>query len=307
MFKWSSSRHGFTLIELLVVIAIIAVLIALLLPAVQQARESARRLQCKNNLKQLGLAIHNYYETHQVMPPTGMGTFPAGNGFSWGAMILPQIERATIYSQLDFNIMNTASASNRNLIATPIPLFRCPSDTTREVYTVPNVTAPLTPYPVATASYLAIIGEDVTDSTNLFFVPGNGFFKSRRAVRLQDVTDGTSQTLAIGEWRDYDRNITPVLPDKNETWHATWCCWEMANNSPGSYSGGFKVVASMQEHLNSGSSISPHINTCMSSEHAEGAHALLVDGSVRYISEYIDIFTLRRLATISGGEVVGDF
>lgn len=302
-------RSGFTLIELLVVIAVIAILIALLLPAVQQARESARKLQCRNNLRQMGLALHNYHETHQVFPPTGItrstsGPYP-GNGFGWGAMILPQLEQTGIYSRLDFNTVNTMSASNRDLMNISLPMFRCPSDTSRLNWTVLAVTE-LAPYPVATSSYMGICGDRVTETTNIYADPGNGLFQVRQSMRVQNVTDGMSQTLAIGEWRDYYSYSTPVMPDPDESWHSTWCCWELANGLFSS-SGGHKYVTTVRLHINSGSSIMPFINTSISSQHVEGAHALFVDGSVHFLSEYTDLKTLQGLATIDGGEVVGEY
>ncbi len=126
--------RGFTLIELLVVIAIIAILIALLLPAVQRAREAARRTQCKNNLKQLGLAIHNYHDTHRCFPPNGVGNIQNSNTWSAQAFILPFLEGSTLYNKIDFNV---GYAHNNNTGVTPgslhvkamrIPVLLCPSD-----------------------------------------------------------------------------------------------------------------------------------------------------------------------------------
>lgn len=299
-------RPGFTLIELLVVIAIIAILIALLLPAVQQAREAARRLQCKNNLRQLGLALHNYHETHQALPPTGLLVAGQGSAFGWGAMVLPQLEQTGIYSQLNFNILNTASASNRDLIDRSLPMFRCPSDTSKSHREISNVTAPLVPYSVATASYLCVIGNDVDGTKTLDDAPGNGLFRYNGPNRFSAVTDGLSQTLAIGEWRDYYAYSDPILPDRFDTWSATWCCWRMSNGV-GSFSGGTKYTLSVTTPVNGATYIQPQINTSISSEHVDGAHILLADGSVRFLSESTEISTMKKLATINGGEVIGEY
>ncbi|MDQ3331057.1 MAG: DUF1559 domain-containing protein, partial [Planctomycetota bacterium] len=133
-------RLGFTLIELLVVIAIIAVLIALLLPAVQQAREAARRSQCLNNLKQIGLALHNYHDTHLAFPPgwigadqvTGAHDVEGMNGFGWGTMVLPYVEQNNLYQQFRFPLSIVDDVvgppTNKSLLATKIPVFECPSD-----------------------------------------------------------------------------------------------------------------------------------------------------------------------------------
>ncbi len=122
-------KRGFTLIELLVVIAIIAILIALLLPAVQQAREAARRTECKNKLKQIGLALHNYHDVFGVFPPS---SFSNGARLSWHVSILPQIDQAPLYNQIDFSQLNYSHASFKTLF-TPVTVtaWHCPSATTR--------------------------------------------------------------------------------------------------------------------------------------------------------------------------------
>ena len=120
-------RSGFTLIELLVVIAIISVLIALLLPAVQQAREAARRTQCLNHLKQIGLALHNYEDAHRLFPPGWVSSDT--NGFSWMARILPQLDQGNLFQKIDFTQASHASPPNLSVLQTPLNFFRCPTDT----------------------------------------------------------------------------------------------------------------------------------------------------------------------------------
>ena len=164
-------RPGFTLIELLVVIAIIAVLIALLLPAVQQAREAARRTQCRNNLKQFGLAIHNYHDNFNLVPPgwigvTGNQPDVSGiNGWSWASRLLPQLDQSALYNQINFNLQ-VGNASNATARATTVNVFECPSDLVVKKWTIPaaGTTNPLAD--VAGASYAGVFGKDEVDFCN---------------------------------------------------------------------------------------------------------------------------------------------
>jgi len=206
---------GFTLIELLVVIAIIAILIALLLPAVQQAREAARRTQCKNNLKQLGIALHNYHDTHSVLPPFKIyanGTdCPGGpdgwtntGGWSWRVMILPFIEQSAMYNKIDFVNHHSqggcpgSTNSWGTFNNTPIPGYLCPSDPT----SVSDGTS-------TGANYAAVVSASAQCKLN---GGGSGTIPSNRLeavfqmssgapvrVTLTDIKDGTSNTIAVAE------------------------------------------------------------------------------------------------------------
>lgn len=193
-------RSGFTLIELLVVIAIIAILIALLLPAVQQAREAARRTQCKNNLKQLGLALHNYEGTFQVFPMNGGST-----GFSPQARILPYIEQANLQNLLDFNLkVYTGPGGSQvpnplmiTLFASPLSVFLCPSDPAPPQSTA-NLGSPAQAYVFGGNNYMVSTGsgtgthyDDRSRTDGLFWINSN--------ARMSDVTDGLSQTIIMSE------------------------------------------------------------------------------------------------------------
>ncbi len=211
--KYAAPRRGFTLIELLVVIAIIAVLIALLLPAVQQAREAARRSQCKNNLKQLGLALHNYHETHSAFPRGNFEKIPSkaddyGNGhWSYKAhsaqvMLLPFLDLGTIYNQMNFNL-NAIEGVNLTLSRTRIPAFLCPSD----VLYVPYPTGGIFDQGPGN-NYAFSAGPSVywfpTSPANSATAPASlqhqvGAFNYRKLVRLSDVTDGASNSIAAAE------------------------------------------------------------------------------------------------------------
>ncbi|MEO2018679.1 MAG: DUF1559 domain-containing protein, partial [Fuerstiella sp.] len=210
------SARGFTLIELLVVIAIIAILIALLLPAVQQAREAARRTQCKNNLKQLALACHNYESTFGLFPighqyvgdwDGGRNRHWGGSGFSWGGYVLPFIDGANISNQFDYDYpisgLGQATRTNHLVAGTPVSSYRCPSDLAPA--TRPYFTNQPWGYEAALTSYAACAG-----AFHNPFVPATagasgqrrsntGMFNRDIGVKFRDVTDGTSNTFLIGE------------------------------------------------------------------------------------------------------------
>ena len=223
-----SRQSGFTLIELLVVIAIIAILIALLLPAVQQAREAARRSQCKNNLKQLALAIYNYHDSHMMYPVnfavrgSGGGAAIANTGHSWLTMSLPYMDQAPLYKSINHNGPLAGNAKNIAAANTVIPAFLCPSDSTapsgklgsRSDY---NVNPPgawgVTNYKACSGSnwgwgkagwnnVKSTAGRNANNKDGLNH--GNGILCSNQQnqnppTRVRDVTDGTSNTFAIGE------------------------------------------------------------------------------------------------------------
>ena len=191
-----SRRSGFTLIELLVVIAIIAILIALLVPAVQKVREAAARLQCINNLKQIGIAMHSYYGRTKTFPPGYSDTnansnsdasLDVGPGWGWAAYLLNDLEQGTVYSRIDFN-QNVGVSS---ICQTFMPVFYCPSDQQLPTFTVYNTSAV-----VAQGNYIAVNGIKETS-----FYPGNnnGSFLRNKKFTIANITDGLSNTLFIGE------------------------------------------------------------------------------------------------------------
>ncbi|MBI1345835.1 DUF1559 domain-containing protein [bacterium] len=309
-------RSAFTLIELLVVIAIISLLIALLLPAVQQAREAARRTQCRNNLKQIGLALHNYHDQHNTFPPGEVfsSAVPLDlSAWSWSVMILPYVDQSPLYNQLQPNSPGPFSAALVNptslaLLRTSLAVYQCPSDTGSPV----NSDRPLLPPSHVTVGKSNYVGSHgVTRGT-----PGDGIFDHNSRRGLRDVTDGTSQTLLVGERSAADTGLSRAS------------VWAGITN-PGSTctatdDGPFVILGNATYRMQSGQPLEPGLITpcpmvTFSSLHDGGAHFLLCDGSVRFISENIDAFigapitdtaqwgVFQKLARREDGQIVGDF
>ncbi len=197
-------RAGFTLIELLVVIAIIAVLIALLLPAVQAAREAARRIQCTNNLKQIGLALHNYESTNSVFPPGRINTYVSGNGHCWGAysQLLPYVELANIFNTMNFSMnpdpdyTTTSAVVNSTAALTTVNAYMCPSDGGPTLVQVGGGMYAVHNYLLGVGSGYSVVQNPPAAAGGI--VP-NGFFFENSAVKIAMITDGTSNTVAISE------------------------------------------------------------------------------------------------------------
>ncbi|MCU0981483.1 MAG: DUF1559 domain-containing protein [Pirellulaceae bacterium] len=195
---------GFTLVELLVVIAIIGILVALLLPAIQAAREAARRTQCNNNLKQIGVALHNYHDTNKVLPAGFINRTPAGNpDWGWAVAIMPFMEMDAIYKELDVGTTRliqfysaTATAEQRALLQTQIPAYRCPSDVAKPLNNLCQFGSQNPPhFDLATANYVASSGT----GTNAGTTDAGGLFYGNSFRNFRDILDGTSSTLMAGE------------------------------------------------------------------------------------------------------------
>jgi prepilin-type N-terminal cleavage/methylation domain-containing protein/prepilin-type processing-associated H-X9-DG protein len=206
----ASLGRGFTLIELLVVIAIIAVLIALLLPAVQAAREAARRAQCVNNLKQIGLALHNYHQTNDCFPPGGLNNIVGNNStenseFAPHVRMLPGLEGQSLYNAANFSVgvINDVYGeyANSTVSLTRLQVFLCPSNPLPS-YLMAEWGAPLNLFNVVGNSYFASVGSGLEFDSAQTGAPPNGVFQDGGApLGIRDILDGTSNTVAFGEWR----------------------------------------------------------------------------------------------------------
>jgi prepilin-type N-terminal cleavage/methylation domain-containing protein len=279
-------RSAFTLIELLVVIAIIAVLASLLLPAIQKIREAANRANCQSNLRQIGIALHNYHGAYGSLPPGYRATGPYVDGetdtfpgWGWAACLLPFIEEDNVQANINFDL-SIADPANAGAIATYLKLYLCPSDP-----------APTTAFPItdsfgstlalATASsYAACCGSDASDTAD---PTGNGVFCRNSAIRLTDIQDGTSNTILVGErawanargiWAGAVPNAI-MVPGPMNYWVA---------NNPSSYPTEVAPCLVLHHsHLNNATNDSDGGLDDFSSRHIGGSFCLMGDCSVHFI------------------------
>lgn len=343
MVKLSARKRGFTLIELLVVIAIIAVLIALLLPAVQQAREAARRTQCKNNLKQMGLGLHNYESTNRVFPSSGEAPFAANTNLtvffpqSTFSAILPYIDQAPVYQVMNFGKHYTDDPTTVVAGKTKINAFLCPS----------NAVTQGDPAGFGLVDYMPIAYVALPNTAGTIVKKGGALGLFGNAIAY--VTDGTSNTIAIFE--DSGRlaggsngkysattsaltsgNITttgfiaqatgtgPICTGTNtgSTCPNRWIDGDNGNGVGGpptaTWNGGTGNSAIINNNKGAaGAAACPYTTTnCGPNDepfslHTGGAHALMCDGSVKFVSENTDIQVIRRASDPNDGEPIGDF
>jgi prepilin-type N-terminal cleavage/methylation domain-containing protein len=334
---------GFTLIELLVVIAIIAVLIALLLPAVQQAREAARRTQCRNNMKQLGLAIHNYLDTHGTFPiGARCGIFPRNDPVAWGphgpnwrVSILPHLDAAATYNVFnfgrsflsDFNATGTGrggySGENAILRGKVVSnAFNCPSSPNSETNNSPPPT--MNNFLLGqTADYVGIMGADrdpagranaYSNSNYGGRYTNTGILLVQTVTRIRDVLDGTSSTIIVSEQSGmvFNRDI-------RANYYGAWSGWTQNFGVP--WTGGpdtwHCALTSVKYRPNQnytsaaaipGDANNPWLpNTIINSFHVGGLHILLADGSVQFLSDNINLATLDRLCVKDDRLPTGNF
>ncbi len=305
-----SRDAAFTLIELLVVIAIIGVLVGLLLPAVQAAREAARRMSCSNNMRQIGLAIMNYESTYRRLPSSGQGTnfqtSPPSTTFDKHSVftaILPYLEQSNIYQQMDLRFAYNQTPENIAAAKQAIGQFVCPSDAWRP--------SPLDSSGFGCTDYGPIYYVDLDPVTGL----QNKALRAEGALvkggsRFADITDGTTNTVIFGEdiGRDERMQANHVYIDPLDNQKRRFWRWAEADNA-------FGISKKINNNLSpqGGPATCPWTtNNCgpfeeIFSQHPGGAHVLLGDGSVRFVSASLEAAVLRALITRSGGEVTGDF
>lgn len=330
-------RRGFTLIELLVVIAIIAVLIALLLPAVQQAREAARRTQCKSNLKQIGLALHNYHDANRVFPPgyvdrngdpNSTPDNDLGPGWGWATFLLPYLDQGNVYNQINFN-QGVGVGANAQVSQVALTVFQCPSDGLQQAFSVydSSFATPITT--VAHSNYMGCngweecfngaggnpqAGAGADGLSGNFGQAGVGIFFRNSRNSTSNFTDGLSNTIVVGE---RSSNHAPgtwtgaVAGGRCPAWMATQPPSPYSPPPSPAYDNADFGEALIFSHCNAthlpNSDFPIYDPDTFYSFHVGGAHFLFGDGSVRFISSYVDGRTYQALATIAGNEVVGDY
>lgn len=332
--KRQASRTGFTLVELLVVIAIIGILIALLLPAVQAAREAARRMKCQNNLKQIGLAMHNYHGAHRMFPPGRFVNPIDGQGrcFSAYAHLLPFLEAASLYDLINFQA-NPEDAPNAPVLEQTIPFFLCPSDPQRKL----QGNSATHNYPLNTGTTYPV------SPRNAFGTPVTGVFFENSAVGFHDLQDGSSQTVCISEtiqseggpsvWDGTSKTQGFVLTAGNDnlfngpplTDYASQChgAGKLLQQTRGSRWLYGAPGHSMYNHLRPPNDRDvdcrggiPHsiktdalwralsLNVAARSRHPGGVNALHCDGHVRFYPSTIAQETWQALGSRNGGDIV---
>lgn len=300
-------RSGFTLVELLVVIAIIGILVGLLLPAVQAAREAARRMQCSNNLRQMGLAIHNYEGAIKRLPPSSTSGFGRGvwnwpgtsvsdptiHLHSFASLILPYLEGSNLYNNIDYNVSALAPA-NRAIANQRLPFYRCPSYAGREFSMDPLYVTRVGYAQFAIRNYVAIGARTVLGLSGQ--IPADGVMFPASRTRFADITDGLSNTILFSETKE--ENAAVWIDGTSASVAARW----FNPMAPPTFTGN-TVSINYRPYFPGGmfpNSIGQQWGS--SSSHTGGANHGLCDGSVQFLSQTMDVLVYDAFATRNGGE-----
>ena len=329
-FSRRTKKFGFTLVELLVVIAIIGVLVALLLPAVQAAREAARRMQCSNNLKQIGLGFHNYHDANKKLPPgqdygivrsdsaSNPGTRP---GWSWSAYIMPYLEGNAAFDQIDFDEL-MYKGNHPELLANPVALALCPSDETEPVRAhFPGKTSiPLQ----AVSSYLVSAGPFNISPNPYRGHPDRmrGCFFMSSAIEFREITDGLSNTIFAGEIKFLEKVVNPKL---KRDWNGFWYGRHDGRSSKGTAYWLLSLNRTGEVRMNAPGQAETVLRKGFHGSHPGGVQFLFGDGAVRYLTETINhnatyywppdilevqmqkMSTYQQLHGRNDGTVIGDY
>lgn len=271
------SRSAFTLIEILIVVAVIAVLMALMMPAIQATRESARRTQCSNNLKQIGVALHLYHDLNSMLPRGGW--FPTTPAHSWCSAILPYLDQKGVYNQINVNVPYT-DAANTTVGKIVLPIFLCPTAPKPTVLRR-SVDVPSTPQEYARSCYAAVNGEQTLRSPSGTNDPERGAMMFESNVSFTQITDGISQTILVGE----------APEGANSLW--------MSVRNTLDQSSPINTLANPA---------TPYVFTDfgqeISSHHLHGAFVVLADGSAHFLMEKMENRILAALCSRQGGDVI---
>lgn len=313
-------RRGFTLVELLVVIAIIAILVGLLLPAVQSAREAARRASCQNNLRQIGLALLNFEGINKVFPASGWTQAgpgnPAGKYVGWRPLTLPYIEQENLQKLYDFQL-NWWEGTNATVAAVPVKTYQCPSVPTHPdvMSAVAKLPRPALTFanPVAPTDYEAIMG---VQPSSINPHPGSSLYTSANrysvmyrnsTTRMADILDGTSTTIMVVECSArplvyHLRVAEPALADDQGIgWADSEGPFSLDGASGDGWLEGCGLAAGCTAAMNKKNDNEPY------SFHPGGGNFLFADAHVQFVQEAIDLPTMAALCTMSAGEVVGGY
>ena len=312
----TACRTGFTLVELLVVIAIIGILVALLLPAIQTARESARRSQCANNLKQIGIGMHNHVSAFGAFPPGQRLVIVGHKTWGWPAFLLEWLEQSAVHQRIDLR-RPVWGPENREAVSSPVPAFLCPSTGRRHATRIdhrihldlinPGVWDTGTGEDMACIDYAGISGPTVHSTfrspvTGASYPANSGILLNistgqRTQTAPAEIIDGLSQTLLVGELSG--RGI--FIAGTSNALRGVWAGGQNCISVPAAPISGLRIPpvnpAPADAWINAG-------NSSLFSDHPGGAHVLLCDGSVRLLAESIELTVLLSLASRDGGEVI---